>query len=324
MKRTILYLLCVVCMVCGYSQNDAKTLDDFGRISLSAYIDRDMTKIPSTAYSVLQNRLNSIVAQNGLGNSVNQRFIITANCNLLTKDITPTAPPMHVYTVEITFYIGDGWDGTLFSSYTVTSKGVGETPDKAYLSALKNVKTKTPEFVDFMNEGKNKIIEYYNTQCDFIIAKAKTQASMEDYDEALYMLANIPDVCKECFMKAQTEIPDIYQDKIDKECAMLLNNARAAWMPRGNANDTRSSAMEASIMLSEINPSAKCYGDALDLMKQIGKKMEEVDKREWDFLRQMESNRHQENMNIIKSTKEIAVARAKNQPKTIYNIRGWW
>ena len=324
MKKITCFIICCLFVCSSFAQNNASSSDDFGRIALSTYIDKDKTKIPNTAYNVLQNKLNSIVTQNGLGSSQSQRFIITANCNLLTKDITATAPPMHAYTLEITFYIGDGIDGTLFSTHTITSKGVGETEDKAYLAALKAVKTNNPDFKQFLDEGKNKIIEYYNSQCDFLITKAKSQASMENYDEALYQLINIPEVCKDCFMKAQSEIEGIYRSKINKECIMQLNKARAAWVPRGNADDTRAAAMEASEMLAAINPYSNCYDEALELMKQIGKKMEEIDKREWEFLKQMESNRHEEELNAIKATKEIAIAQAKNQPKTVYKIYSWW
>ena len=105
---------------------------------------------------------------------------------------------------------------------------------------------------------------------------------------------------------------------------MQLNKARSAWMPRSSGENATDAAYEASQMLAEINPYADCYGEALDLMKQIGKKMEEIDNREWEFLKKMEENRHTEQLSAIKAAKEIEVARAKNQPKTIYNIRGWW
>lgn len=324
MKKLVLYVICLVCFASANAQNTEKSLDDFGRIMISTYIDRGKTQLPETSYNVLQNKLTSIVTKNGLGSAMGQRFIITANCNLLTKDITATAPPMHAYTVEVTLYVGDGIEGTLFATYSTTCKGVGETPDKAYLSALKNIKTNNPDIANFLEEGKTRIIEYYNSQCDFIITRAKSQAAMENYDEALYMLATIPDVCKDCFMKAQTELPGLYQSKINKECAMYLNQARSAWLSRGNAGNARDAAMEASLLLSQINPNADCYDDALALMKQIGKKMEEIDNREWDMLKRMEENRHKEALSSINAAKEIEMAWAKNQPKTIYNIKGWW
>ena len=324
MKKLVLCVICLACLVCAKAQNNAKSYDDFGRIMLSTYIERGKTQLPPTSYNVLQNKLTNIITKNGLGSAVGQRFIITANCNLLTKDITSTTPPMHAYTVEVTLYVGDGIEGTLFATYSTTCKGVGETPDKAYLAALKNIKTNTPEIADFLEEGKTRIIEYYNSQCDFFITDARSQAAMENYDEALYMLLSIPNVCKDCYMRAQAEIPGMYKNKIDKECASYLTQARSAWMARGSANEARDAAIEASMLLSEINPNAECYDEALSFMKQIGKKMEEIDNREWEFVKRMEDHRHKEALSSINAAKEIEMAWAKNQPKTIYNIRTWW
>lgn len=115
----------------------------------------------------------------------------------------------------------------------------------------------------------------------------------------------------------------IYQSKIDKECASLLTSARAAWVPRGSAEDSRESAIMASELLAQVNPNASCHGEALKLMNEIGAKMEALDKRDWEFRLKMEQHAHEENMSIINATKEVAVARAKNQPKTVYKIY-WW
>ena len=84
---------------------------------------------------------------------------------------------MHSYTLAVTFYIGDGIDGLKYASYTSTVKGVGENTNKAYASALKNIKANDPNFSTFIQKGKTKIIEYYNSRCDFILKEANTLAA---------------------------------------------------------------------------------------------------------------------------------------------------
>lgn len=323
MKKLLVVLAVILFAAPVFAQNNAGKADDFGRLALTVYLDKGKTKLPSNAYNILQNKMQTIVSKNGIGAVAGQRFIMTANCNVLTKDITPTAPPMQAYTVQITFYIGDGVDGTLFASTSVTAKGVGETEDKAYVAALKAVKPNDPAFAAFLEEGKTKILEYFNAKCDFFLTDAQSMAKLENYDAALYELLTIPDVCKDCYMKAQSEVESIYQQKIDAECGQLLTAARGAWTARGGADEMRAAATQASEYLSAVNPKAKCYNEALTLMKTIGKKMEEIDKREWNLLVTMEKHAHEENMSSINAAKEIAVAQAKNQPKTVYNIV-WW
>ena len=306
------------------AQNNSEGLDDMGRIAISAYLDREKTQLPSNAYNLLQNKMQTMVTKNGMGASDNQRFVITANCNVTSKDITATANPMHAYTVEITFYIGDGVEGTLFSTKTVNAKGVGETLDKAYIAALKTIKPNDPSYAEFIQQGKEKIIAYYTAKCGIIIDEAKSMASIGNFDEAIYTLMSIPDVCKDCKNKAQGECEIIYKQKIDKECSQILTEATAIWSNRGSENELRASASKASEMLGKIDPNAACYQDALTLMGEIGKKMEEVDKREWDMKVKMEQHQHDENMNQIKAEKEIAIQYAKNQPKTVVYHWGWF
>ena len=67
-------------------------------------------------------------------------------------------------------------EGIKFASFSATVKGVGENETKAYMSALKNLKTNDPNYQDFIEKAKNKIVEYYNSKCDFIIKEAKALA----------------------------------------------------------------------------------------------------------------------------------------------------
>ena len=136
----------------------AQYMSDTERLPLTVWIPDDVESIPPAAVSVLQNKLIQIATQNGITGSMDvMRFIFTANIEVITKDITPTAPAMHAYTMNVNMYIGDGIDGKAFSSYSATVKGVGENETKAYLAGLKNIKTNNPDFQRFIQEGKSKI-----------------------------------------------------------------------------------------------------------------------------------------------------------------------
>jgi hypothetical protein len=67
---------------------------------------------------------------------------------------------MTALSMSITFFIGDGVEGTKFSSYTIETKGVGNSDTKAYLSAFKNIRVNDPGYAQFLETGKKKIIEY--------------------------------------------------------------------------------------------------------------------------------------------------------------------
>ena len=145
MKKTLIIgLLCSILCVPVLAQDEPGHMNDQERVALTAVVLDD--NIPAGAHKQLVNKMTQIAAKSGCAATSNSRFIITCSADILTKDITPTAPPQHAYTVALNFYVGDGVEGRLFSSYTVECKGVGQTPDKAYINALKNVRVNDPGF----------------------------------------------------------------------------------------------------------------------------------------------------------------------------------
>jgi hypothetical protein len=267
---------------------------------------------------MLTNKLSQIITQSGMGGSTfNQRFILAANITVLTKDITPTAPPMQAFTLDITLYIGDGIDGIKFSSVSTTVKGVGENETKAYISALKNLKTNDPIYQPFIETGKNKIVEYYNSKCDFIIKDAQTLASQNKFEEAIFKLTSVPEVCKGCYDKCMEDVAPMYKQKIDRDCKMKLAEASNLW----SANQTVEAGNQAGEILSSIEPSAACFGEVKVLSNKIAARVKELDAREWKYILKDQAQESER----IKAIRDIGVAYGNGQPKTVnYNVRGWW
>ena len=306
----------------AFAQNNAGKTDDIGRITLAAYVPQQIDKMPDAARSILANKLNQIVTQNGMGGAANnERFIITANVNVISKDLTATAPPMTALVLEVTLYIGDGFVGTKFSSTSISVKGVGESETKAYISALKGISPTNSNIQSFVGNGKSKIIEYYNSKCDFIIKEVQTLVSQNNFEEAIFKLTSVPEVCKECYDKCMDAVGPIYQKQIDRECKSKLMDANTAW----NASQDSYGADTAGGILAQIDPNASCYKEALALSNKIAQRIKEIDQRDW----KLQLKEQQDNVDIqkatIKAIRDIGVAYGNGQPKTVtYNVRGWW
>lgn len=318
-KNIFLSLCALVALSFGAkAQNTAGKADDMGRLTLAAYVPPQIDQMPDAARSALSNKISQIVTQNGMGGSArNERFILTANITILTKDILPGPPPMHALSMEITFYIGDGIEGTKFASKSVSVKGVGTNETKAYMEGIKMVKPTDPSLQSFIEEGKKKVMAYYNSKCDFIIKEAQTLASQDKYDEAIYKLVSVPDVCKECFDKCMTAVAPMYQKKIDRECKIKLAEATGVW----NASQDMAAADNAGAILAAIEPASSCYGEAKALHAKIAKKVNEIDKREWAY----KVKEQQQTSEMIKAYRDIGVAYGNNQPQNVsYTTVGWW
>ena len=338
----------ILLLVSFQTQAQAK-LEDFGRIILNTYLPEN-NSIPSEAKKALETKLNQITTNNGMGGSaVNPRFIITAVLNIGTKDIIPGPPQMIAQNIDVTLFVGDAITNTVFSNTVISVKGVGTNENKSLIDAIKNINPKNKDISNFLEEGKNKIISYYTTQCDFIIKDAETLAKQQKFDEAIYKLALVPEVCKECYFKCLDDLTKIYQQKIDADCKSKFNEAKTTW----SANQTPTGAEKVGDILSAINPEATCQSEISLFIKNIDAKLKADEKARWQFKMKQYADKiaikkeqiriaeekgkrddaYRENQSVrnleldkirVNSFREIAVEQARNQPKTItYNNIYW-
>jgi hypothetical protein len=303
------------------AQNNLGKSDDLARISLAAYVPDQIESLPDIARNLLSDKLNQLVTQNGMGGSAfNERFIITANISVLSKDLTTSSPSMTVLTLSISFYIGDGIEGTKFASSNIVAKGVGETETKAYISAIRNINVSNPELKSFTENGKNKIIQYYNSKCDFLIKNAQTLSSAEKYDEAIYELTKVPEVCKECYTKAMDQVIPIYKKQIDRQCLSELSRAKSVWA----AGQNTEAATQVADILAKISPNASCFPEVQKFVGIVGKRIYQLDQREWSFTLKVQQDVVDIQKASIRAARDIGVAYGNHQQPVVYNIKTWW
>ncbi|MBK6544596.1 MAG: hypothetical protein IPG12_04910 [Saprospiraceae bacterium] len=357
--KNILILIVFVSIVVSRSNAQIK-LDDFGRIVLNTFLPDDIT-IPTEAKGLLITKLNQITSNNGMGGSEsNPRFIITAAVNLGTKDIIAGPPLLVAQNLDITMFVGDALTNTIFSNTTFSLKGVGTNENKAFIEAFKTVNPKSKEILTFLEEGKKKIIAYYIAQCDFIIKDAQTLSKQEKYDDAIYKLSLIPEVCQECYYKCLDTLAKIFLQKINADCKTKLNTAKTKWAAEQNP---KGAEMVGNI-LSTINPMATCQTEVNSFIRAVDGKLKADEKARWQFrmkqytdkiamqkeqiriaeqksirddtykenqsereivLQEKQSSRNFELDRIrVNAYREVAVEFAKNQPKKIiYNNIFW-
>lgn len=317
MKKIILGLIVLVFIAQVKAQ---VKLDDFGRIVLNTYLP-DNIAIPSEAKSLLINKLNQITSNNGMGGSqANPRFIITANVNVGTKDIIAGPPQMIAQNIDITLFVGDAVTNTIFSNTTLSLKGVGTNENKAFIEAFKTMNPKNKDIVAFLEEGKTKIINYYSSNCDFIIKEAQTLVKQEKYDEAIYQLSLVPEVCQDCYFKCLDTLAIFYQKKIDADCKSKLSRAKILWAVESNVTN----AENVLKILVDINPQSSCFMNVDKLIEEIRNKIIADEKARLELALKKYNDIISIEKKRIEAYRDIAVEYAKNQPKTItYNNIYW-
>jgi hypothetical protein len=267
---------------------------------------------PEGAKAMIENKLTQLLTRNGIaGLDYMGQFILTVTTTPLDKDIIPGPPMKIAEKMEMNLYIVDAYAKTIFSSTSFTVKGLGETENKCYLNAITRMPLQTPQIAKFVQEGKEKIIAYYDHEGEQLIKKAKFFAKQKKYDEALYWVALIPQQSKHYDAALATGL-EIYQQYLDNECNINLAAARSEWAAQQNAVG----AAAAGEYLAKILPDAGCYGDAMALYKEIkGKVLDD-----WKF----EMKIYQDGVDLekqrIEAARAIGVAYGEHQPNKEVNI----
>jgi hypothetical protein len=149
-------------------QNEYEKSDDESRIVLNTFIPENVLENTPSARKLFITKLGQITSRNGLGGSNSNpenRFIISGDLNILTKDVLPTAPPKYAVTIETNIAVGDGIDGIAFSSDFIEFKGIGESEDKAFLSAIRKINPRNKQIQELLENGKKKIKSIYYLFC---------------------------------------------------------------------------------------------------------------------------------------------------------------
>lgn len=323
MKKIIIIFLLVIGAITSGSAQSALPAD----IVLSPYIVND-SNTPG-ANKILLDKLNRIVTAHGVSsqNDLTSPFIITAHAIELSRETTATAPPHTVVELSLTFYIGNGEDGTQFASCNIDLRGVGSNLDQAYISAFKRVNVNDSEIRQAIETGRKRIKEYYTEAGPGLINKAEGYAGAGNYAEAYGILLRIPPVCPQ-YEQAQELVLQLVQQESDANNGDIIARAQAAW----SANPNETGAAEArSILANMNNASAKMRSKAEALMTDIATRLQEVDdaaraeaakeaEAERKAKARREANLHSERMAAIEGATKIAVAHAS---RPVYRIV-WW
>lgn len=311
MKRITSIISLAVAIYIGTGLNLNAQTDSRDFIPL-AVVSSDQSGLPESTKTYIENKLLQVVNQNGLGSGdYFNRFLITASVMPVTKDIVAGPPAKFSENIDITFYIVDNIDRKIFSSVTVSAKAVENSEEKALNMAVRSIKADSKAINGFINKGLDKIIAYYVTQADQIIATAKSLAAQKMYEQAFYELCAIPRACGSAYARALEAGNQIYKDYVDYVAEINLAKATAAWA----ATQNRSGAEEAGIYLSQILPEAKCYPKAQSLYKEIKAKVKE----DWKFEMKIYQDGIDLKNKMINAWRDVGVAYGKGQQPTTYN-----
>ncbi len=292
------------------------------QIMVSPYLPEDMEGLTANNIKVLENRLSSIISQNGLMGAEGSRFILTMNWNVLEKEVLSSGPTVIMYKLDVGFFLGDGMTGAKYASTTLSLKGAGNNEAKAVLNAMKGLNAHKDEIGRLVKQGTLRIIEYYESNRSQIMASAKSMITQRSYEEALWTLSQIPQEVS-YYNEAQSMMSQAYRAQVNTNAAQQLQRARALW----SSSPSRENAESVMALVGDIDASSSSYAGAQALMKEVKGRVKSLD--DADRAEVMRQNAHERSMDRarLNAVRDIAVAYCKSRPKVVYNtriIRTWW
>lgn len=221
-------------------------------------------EFPSVA-TVLESRLNTAAMRGGLaGGEYAPRFVMFPIISVLSEQRTTTPPIMTIVELEVSVYIADYKDEHRYAATSFTVKGGGQSKEKAYIDAVKKIGD-NKQMQGFVQEGRKRILDYYNTMCEKMLDEANALAVARKYIDAFSLIAEIPQVSA-CFSNSRTRMAELYSQYYDLNCSADLEKAKSLYAQRDITG--------ALDNLSAIYPGCQCYTEAQKLYSDIVKYVE--------------------------------------------------
>lgn len=297
-------------------------------IAITVVAPQEGENIPAGIASKVKGKLTHLLAQSGLASSgFDDKFFLTGRFDNAFFESVGSTDRREALKTTFTMYIGDADDKKIYASYAIDLSGVGRSQEQAYTNALNKINGRNKEIQDFLAQGRQKILDYFNSNYQSYLNKARAAVKARDFDEALYWSTQIPECCVG-YAQAAALTNQIYGEQVNYIGANLLAQAKGAWA----ADPTAAGAREAFSFISQMDPASSSYPQAMALAKQ----MENDVKQQWVFenvtkyndelemRKQQMANEAAAEKARIKAAKAIGVAYAQNRPKVIVRNYHWW
>lgn len=305
MKRLmILFIATIGCMnLVAQKQAD---------IMLMAALQTKDNEISGAAKGLLLNKIRDEINREGYSGVAGSRFIVMANPQIIDKQQNGQ---LLMYTYEIQFTVTDLVADKTYSSFTARAGGAGRNGSQASMDAFRRLNLKKTEMSKNIAESVRQIVEYYNANCKSILARTNIYLEAKQYEAAMANLAFIPDMHNlSCSREYNDMLLKAYTQYSAHKCEMALTEARKEWA----LNPTINGAGKISEILSGIQLNAACREEFNALTSQIGKKLEQDQFDEKEFIRKIYESEVAIERDLIQASREIAVEYYRNSRPEVY------
>lgn len=292
MKRIVAtYCLSVLFSLAAYPETS--------RIAINVYVPENAS-LSKESRDYLSDKVSRILSDNDiLGKNYSDRFYLTAKVHVVDKHIIGGMPQRISQDLEITYKIGDAVDNIVYSTYSASYTGIGTNETKSQINAFSQIKSNNA-YSSFIEEAKNRILEFYSERCGSIIQEAEISARNKEYDKAIYKLSLIP-YGVDCYNNALSLMEKIYSEKMEYENLSLLSQAQQSW----NGNPTKEGAKKAISYLGRMQPGESYQKQVQQLLDSMNAKLQKDEEREWQLM--LKQYEHEQELKLQEEQNEADI-----------------
>ncbi len=315
-KHTLLLLLFISSKAMPQSTSSDSPENYMGKISLSVNISENASYLDAAQLSKLQSKILSIATRNGVGGvGYNSSFVMYPKLEIYNVEVAEGMRNITVVTTELNLFIKQQSNGLVFSSYNTTIKGSGFSKADAINNAISQINSSDPKAKEFIEEGKKKIIAFYNSKCNDIISEADKYQGMNDYERALAILVSVPTEATPCYEKIKQKSIEVFKKYQNKKCESILLVAKSQTAGKDFTN--------ALSTLSTIDPTSSCYNEAKSLINSTESKLDNNEKIQWNRKRELMKEKFELQKIEIQAARDVTVAYFNRQPSLMESILGF-
>ena len=306
MKSLFVFIFFVGFNLNCYSQASV----EFGKIALSLVMPDNVENLDQGNISKLETKITQIVTNSGLSSSGwNNNFVIYPKFALYeTSVVEGGMESITVVTCDLSLFIKQVENNMLFSSISKTLKGSGKNKALAISNAISKIPIADASFKEFIEVGKQKIVDYYNLRCDDIITEFESLLLKAAYEQALGLLLTVPQEVK-CYSIVQEKSIQAYRSFQNQKCNQRIQLAKSKLA----ANEFA----EAIRILGQIDPSTVCFKESNDLLIEASVHFDAQQEKAFEESKRIQEDNLALEKQRVDAIKEIAVEYYRNRPKTI-------
>lgn len=277
-------------------------------------------KVNEKTDRLVSSRLQRSLSAYGISSEVGMsRFSVVPEIVVNNEKTSSGVPAYCEVEFDFVCSLKDIYSGKVFATVTLQAKGRGSNKSAAIAKGISALNLQSPQIESFCESAKSKVIAYYQTNIPSIVAKANAAVAQQNYEQALSLLAEVPEETPGYSAKVLPLIKKSYQSYIDHTGADVLARAEAAFAQSPNAEGAEAAAE----ILQQMPYGSASMAGAKKLVATMKTRVQSISDREFAFEKEMAKYEHTEKLKEIESARQVAIAYAKNQPKTNTYVYLW-